>query len=250
MKIGIIGFGSFGKFAHTVLSPHADVYVYDASTQDSSEEVVFVTLENMREMDGLILAVPLSSYSTLLPKLRSILQPDTVLIDVCSVKVKAHELIREYLPDHTSLLVSHPLFGPQSASNGLKGHDIIITDAIGERAEAIVVFCEQSLGLNVHRFSDQEHDRVMAYVHALTFFVARGLSDSQLPALPFKTPSFDALTALVDLDHNHSAELFHTIEQGNPYAADVRQDFIKTLEKLDASMTHPTRTSSDIQTTS
>lgn len=62
----------------------------------------------------------------------------------------------------------------------------------------------------------------MAQVHALTFFVARGLENMDLPEVPFMTPSYQQVLDLIKLDRAHSAELYNTIENGNPYTAKMR----------------------------
>lgn len=228
MKIGIIGHGSFGTFAAETLSHYADISIYDEREPDTS-----ASFDVIASADVVILAVPLSAYKVILNKLKPLIHENTLIVDICSVKVPSRDIVLDALATHPNILISHPLFGPQSAANGLTGHDIIVTNVIGERAEQGVVFLKEKLGLNVYTITAEEHDHMMAYVHALTFFVARGLSRLELPAIPFKTPSFAMLQALIDLDHKHSDELFSTIQKGNPYAADVREKFIDELIRLD-----------------
>ena len=228
MKIGIIGHGSFGTFAAGALTPYADILTYDEREPDTS-----APFEAIASADVIILAVPLSAYEVILKKLKALLHENTLIVDICSVKVPSRNIVLDILKTHPNILISHPLFGPQSAANGLNGHDIIVTNVIGEKAEQGVVFLKEKLGLNVHEITAEEHDHIMAYVHALTFFVARGLSGLELPVIPFKTPSFAMLQALIDLDHKHSDELFSTIQKGNPYAADVRKKLINELIQLD-----------------
>jgi prephenate dehydrogenase len=76
------------------------------------------------------------------------------------------------------------------------------------------------------------HDKLMAQVHALTFFLARGLSAYGLKANKFQTPSFQMLLDLVELDSKHSTELFETIEIGNPYAKQARADLLDKLNSI------------------
>ena len=231
MKISIIGNGSFGTFAAKALSPYADIYTYDKNPDDNT-----LNLQDITSMDAILLAIPLSAYQDVLGQLKPILKKETLVIDICSVKVPSRDLVLGTLESHPNILVSHPLFGPQSAASGLAGHDIIITNVIGEQANKAVTFLKEKLHLNTHLMTAEEHDRMMAYVHALTFFIARGLSDLEIPSIPLKTPSFAMLQALIDLDHKHSDELFMTIQKGNPYAADVRKAMIEELNRLDHSI--------------
>jgi prephenate dehydrogenase len=156
----------------------------------------------------------------------------SLVIDTCSVKVEAEKRLRAALPDHQNLLITHPMFGPQSAANGVAGHTLIVTGAYGDRAEAAVTYCQEKLGLAVRRMTSDEHDRIMADVHALTFFVARGLARYGLKESPFQAPSFKMLLDLVAFDASHTDELFRTIEMGSPYARSAREKFIRTLESI------------------
>jgi hypothetical protein len=70
-------------------------------------------------------------------------------------------------------------------------------------------------------------------VHVLTFFVARGLGNMNIEVMPFKTPSYDMLTALIDFDAKHSDELFQTIQQGNPYGDEVRRSLVQSFQELE-----------------
>jgi prephenate dehydrogenase len=183
-----------------------------------------------------LLAIPLHTLPATLERLKENLRPDTLLVDVCSVKVKPQQLYASILPEHANVLVTHPLFGPQSAANGTKGHRLIVTKQSGEQAVHVLEFCRQQLGLEVHEMTADEHDKIMARVHALTFFVARGLGEMQLADETFMTPSYKMLMDLVRLDTSHSEELFKTVEQGNPYAQAERQRLLASFAQIEASL--------------
>jgi prephenate dehydrogenase len=82
------------------------------------------------------------------------------------------------------------------------------------------------------RMTSEEHDKAMAEVHALTFFVARGLERTGLQASPFQAPSFQMLLSLVAFDKTNTEDLFRTVELGNPYAKSAREKFVKTLQQI------------------
>lgn len=235
-KIGIIGYGSFGQFTAGVLASHADIYLHDSTLPKEITNGTAISFDQLATMDCVILAVPLDAYETVLLKLKPLLRPDVLVVDVCSVKVESTNIIQKVIPHHQNILICHPLFGPQSAMDTTKGHDIIITDAIGDKAVHSEQFLAKKLGLKVHHISAEEHDRVMAYVHVLTFFVARGLSTMNHPHIPFQTPSYNLLTALIDFDHKHTQDLFTTIQQGNPYANEVRHKLVRTFSELEQSL--------------
>ena len=84
VKVGIVGYGSFGRFAAGVLEKHCEVYVWNEPQVVAEHRVV--AFSELAEMDVIILAIPLESYEAVLAGLRPILRADTVVVDVCSVK--------------------------------------------------------------------------------------------------------------------------------------------------------------------
>ncbi|MGE5298573.1 MAG: prephenate dehydrogenase/arogenate dehydrogenase family protein [Acidobacteriota bacterium] len=229
MKVGIVGFGSFGQFAARVLAPHAEVLVWSEPAVGEG-----VSFEEVAASDVIILAVPLDVYEPVLVRLQPLLRAETIVVDICSVKLESRDIMLRVLGEGQNMLVAHPLFGPESAANGTAGHELIVCDAVGERAEACLEFCERELGLKITRISAEQHDRVMAYVQVLTFFVARALGRMDMPDIPFKTPSFNELMDLIHLDSKHSDELFATIQRGNPFAGEVREAFLRSARDLEA----------------
>jgi prephenate dehydrogenase len=233
--VGIVGLGSFGSFIAGLMPGTVRVLGYDRSGQrvDGVKEASF---SEAARADIVILAVPLASLESTLQELRPHLRPESLVIDVCSVKVGPEELYIEHLPGHAHLLMTHPLFGPQSAATGTHGHRLIVTKAVGEISAKVLAFCKEQLGLDITHMSAEDHDKIMARVHALTFFVARGLSDMGLQDEIFMTPSYKMLMDLVRLDHSHSQELFRTIEQGNPYAKGERERLLRHFSEIEASL--------------
>lgn len=235
MRVGIVGLGNFGRFVASVLAKDAslDVVAHDTSDVPALEGVAKTELAEVAASDAVILCVPLAAYDQLLPELRTHLRDDTLVVDVCSIKTEAENRIRHHLPAHQSLLMTHPMFGPQSAPGGnVAGKTLIVTSAEGEAAQQALDFCQAELGLTVMRMTNEEHDREMANVHALTFFVARGLAQTGLQESPFQAPSFQMLLNLVAFDRSHTEDLFRTIELGNPFAKAARERFVETLQAI------------------
>lgn len=229
--VGIIGLGSFGAFVSTLIPSSCELLGYDQS-HIKVDGVKSVSLERLMKADVVILAVPLGSYESLFSRLRPLLKPSTLLIDVCSVKTRPEQIMGKYFPSHKNILFSHPLFGPQSAINGTKGHSLVITGKKGSLADSVVEYCRNRLGLVIHSYTAKEHDQIMANVHVLTFFVGRGLSNLNVDDGPFSTPSHQMIMDLIALDHSHTKELFETIQLGNPYAAQMRRAVIASFNKL------------------
>lgn len=136
------------------------------------------------------------------------------------------------------MVATHPLFGPESAAKTLSGHTFVLCRDASNNAEATVIAdFANKLGLNVVEQTTIEHDKEMATVHALTFFIAQGLVNNKIHDASLRTPSFQKLLSLAELERHHSEELFKTIQQGNPYASSVRAQFMQELQNIDTALT-------------
>lgn len=233
--VGIIGLGAFGVFLHGLLPESVKVLAYDTAKKDVPG-VTFGSLEEVCATDIVVLCIPLNVYEQILPRISTHLKSDTLVVDICSVKTKPQALLHQHLPHHQNLLVTHPMFGPQSAPNGTSGHTLVVCEASGRRAEQVLDYCEKMLKLKLLEMSADEHDKEMSLVHALTFFVARGLGEMHPKTSCFAAPSYQLIQNLVAFDATHSDELFQTIQKGNPYAPKVRRELIKQLEAIDETL--------------
>ena len=229
--VGLIGYGSFGELVAQILDGRATVKV-TSRTLSKVPERLRASMAEVAACDDVVISVPLGSYRTVLTELAQHITPDTVVVDVCSVKQIPCRLITELLPNN-KLVATHPLFGPQTTTDGLEGLVMVVCDEESDAEEArnLSEFAE-SLGLEVVHMSAEEHDREMAKIHALTFFIARGLFGMDIEDFRLKTPSYKRLESLIELERNHSEELFETIQLGNPFAESVRRGFVRDIDKL------------------
>lgn len=238
--VGLIGYGNFGELLVGLLHGRVKTRVYSRSTGKIPEHLR-ASLEEVAACDYVVIAVPLAAYRSVLTELAKHIASTAVVIDVCSVKVIPCELIAELLP-HNRTVATHPLFGPQTASKSLKGLTMVICDEQSDAAQALLVdrFC-RLLGLSVVHMSAEEHDKQMAKVHALTFFIARGLFGMGLEDVELKTPSFQRLESLLELEKHHTHDLYETIQLGNTFAGDVRETFLQNIQELNDELKQATK---------
>ncbi len=237
--IGIIGYGSFGSLLASLVAPHVTVKVYDrqAITGDLPTHVQEASLDEVAHCDVVVLAVDLVGMRPVCEQLASLVRPETVVMDICSVKVKPAQLLEQMLSGKCRLLASHPMFGPNSVANNsgtCRGLTWVWHELEGGPFPELEALVGQEMGATIVRMTPDEHDRQMAWVHALTFFVGRALVDMDIPAVSLDTGYYQKLRDLFELEKTHSRALFDTIEAGNPYAAAVRQQLMTTLTRLDA----------------
>lgn len=234
LSIGIIGFGAFGKLAAEHLSRKADVSVTDVV--DKSEEakklgVEFASLEEVTCRDVVILSVPMDSLEDVLHKIKDKVKEGGLVLDVCSLKSFSCSLMKDVLPDSVDIVGTHPLFGPQSASDSIKGMKIALCDVRGDRISEVKDFCED-LGLNVFKTTPKEHDRQMAFSQALTHFIGQVANRMGIKRVRFSTKTFDDLMDIIDIIKDDKWRLFENIQSMNPFAGEVRDEFIEESIEL------------------
>lgn len=224
--IGIIGRGNFAQLLTKILKSYAsEIDMIGRSSSESERVKVF-------NADIIILSVTFDAYPKVLKELQPKLKENSLLVDVCSIKVKPLSLIQEFFPGHKNLLITHPLFGPQSARKSTKNLKLIVCQESGQEATKLLNFCQEKLKLNLVRMSPEEHDKAMAYTHALTFFVSEALHPFQLQEHGITTPSFAKLLSLSQVASLETRELLNSVHKDNPFAGEVRDKFADHVDKL------------------
>lgn len=233
---GVVGAGEFGKVVAEHLAPlSAQVLIFDKNPRaELPENAEAADMATVAESDVVVAAVPFDAYPTVIPEIAAHATPDTLIVDVCSVKTKPAEVFADHgLLDRPNVLMTHPLFGPQSIFAGVGGKNVVITQAHGERTEALLDYWRQK-GLGTVDMSAEDHDKEMAKVHVLPFIIGRSLLMMDITESPLATGYFGKLLTLIDVERHHSPELFNTIQQHNPYAANMRSELIATMSLLHA----------------
>ncbi|PZN95985.1 MAG: prephenate dehydrogenase/arogenate dehydrogenase family protein, partial [Alphaproteobacteria bacterium] len=143
-KLGLIGFGAFGRLTARHLSPWFDIHAHDPAATDSDGHATLTDLATAAACPTIILAVPVEALAATLTEIRPHLRPDALVIDVGSVKVKPARLMAELLPPGVRIVGTHPLFGPQSGKAGIAGLRLAACEVRGKRdARRVAAFCRR-----------------------------------------------------------------------------------------------------------
>jgi prephenate dehydrogenase len=236
---GIVGYGHFGQFLAPSLARHGKVLVYDADeakVEHAADGVRPASLDEVAAANVVILAVPFAALAGVLREIGDVLGRDTVVMDVVSTKERASKLLEELLPPDANLLATHPLFGPPSMTRIEPGLRLVVTAERGPAAAGFRKFLESELGLEVVSLSPEEHDRAMAYMQSLPFFIARALVSVDLLELEHRDvlaiPSFQKLAEIAFIEQQHTVDMFDTSQISNPYADEARRHFVAALQQL------------------
>jgi len=236
--IGIIGFGRFGKLVADYLARDLEVFVYNRSGKSS--EIVKTgaqptSLETVCQQDIIIPCVPISTFIDNLKSIAPLLKPDSLVIDVCSVKEYPVQWMLEELPESVSILATHPMFGPDSASDSLQDRKICLCRVrmAEEKYQKIKTYLT-SKGLIVIEATPSEHDEQIATSLSLTHMIGRTLSEYGAAPLDIDTEGYKRLLRILEVVERDTWQLFQDMHRYNPYAREKRSAFIKVMQDLNA----------------
>lgn len=236
--VGILGFGRFGRaFGQLLLDAGGQVRAYDPRGDlptdvraDSPEALV-------RGAIFVVLAMPLPSIRAVLSQLRPHLTGQHTVLDVGSVKVMPAEVMSELLGDAVPWVATHPLFGPTSLAQGERPLRVVVCpnerhpDAV-ERVKGLY----HAIGCETFSQEPDDHDRIMAYTHALTYFVTKGMLEIGVDRITEAPPSFRAMALTIEAVRSDAGHLFSALHRENPYAASARERLLAALAAVDRSL--------------
>lgn len=237
MNAGLIGFGRIGRLLAKHFARDAKIHVYDPKLDARAVRAlgaVPATLAEACAQDVVVLCVPIGSFEALTRRIKGLVRPGALVVDVCSVKESPVRAMKRHLPRSVSLLATHPNFGPDSAADSLKGRKIVLCrvrmkDADYRRAKHAL----ERKGLDVVEMSPREHDRRMASSLVLTHFIGRSLIAYGAKTTGVDTEGYKRLLRILETVQNDSWELFEDMNHFNAYAAPMRRRFLNAMRKTD-----------------
>jgi prephenate dehydrogenase len=165
------------------------------------------------------------------------LAPGTLVMDTCSVKVHPVKVMKRIFPAEISILGTHPMFGPDSGSEGVQGLPMILCPVRIENRELDRwkgIF--SSMGLAVTVMEASVHDKEAAFTQGVAHYIGRVLKDLGMGASPIATVGFRKLLEIMDQTCNDPWQLFLDLQRYNPYTREMRLRLKKSLDSIMASI--------------
>lgn len=193
-------------------------------------------LEAVVKVQVLFLCVPISQLEKCCRQIAPMLNPQTLVVDACSVKLWPAKILKKFLPSRQPILATHPLFGPDSAkvNAGVKGLKIVVCSLrknLPQEKMAVKIF--KALDLKIIFAAPAEHDRQMAPSQALVHLIGRALGGLNLRPQAIATPDYASLLHVQDMVSRDTWQLFFDMQEKNPFTRGLREKFIKNLGDLD-----------------
>ena len=235
-KIGLVGFGRFGKLIIRHLSSDFEFYIYDKKNKKKEirkNNATPATFNEACRQDIVILAVPISDMENTLKNIKNLLKKNSILIDVCSVKEYPVKLMKSILPKHVQILATHPMFGPDTAADTLDGRKIVLCKVrIQNKIYSQIKRFLESRQLNVIETTPEKHDEEIAKSLVLTHFIGRSLMAMGISNLSIDTQGYKKLMEVLETVKHDTLQLFEDMNKHNRFSNNVRENFIKSAIKL------------------
>ena len=231
-KVGIIGYGRFGKLLVDLLPDSKyEIKIYDSS-DISDDSIKLYSLDEVLQSLIVFIAVPISAFEDVVKEISQYNLYNTTIVDVCSVKVYPVEIMKKYLPEHIGIIASHPHFGPDSYSpfKELKITIYPIRDIYNRFDEIKQVFESQSI--RTVELTPDEHDRMAASTQGITHFIGRVLDESGVRSTQINTFGFNELLGVIEQTCNDSWDLFKDLQKYNPYTNEMIDKLVKNIQNL------------------
>ena len=235
--IGIIGFGRFGKLTAGYLAEDFEFYVFNRTNKSAEIKKAgdrSASLKKVCRQKIVILCLPISTFKEVLVEIRPLLNKDSVVVDVCSVKVYPTEWMKTSLPETVSILATHPIFGPDSASDSLKGRKIFLSPIrISKQPYQKIKTYLASKELVLIESTPEDHDEQIAVSLSLTHYIGRALSEFGAAPLGIDSEGYKRLLHILEVVENDTWQLFYDMHRYNPYAQKKRTAFLQALQKIE-----------------
>jgi prephenate dehydrogenase len=234
MTIGVYGLGRFGFFWSELLSRSVPVCAYSRSPERRTPPGVRrVGEDELLSQPVIILCVAISSMEDVLGRIHGRLSPGALVMDTCSVKTHPVGLMERMLPASAAILGTHPMFGPDSAREGVAGLSMILCPvrmAVHELERWREFF--STMGLAVSVMSPDEHDREAAFTQGIAHYIGRVLADLGVRQSRIGTVGYNKLLEIVEQTCNDPWQLFLDLQRYNPHTREMRVRLEKSLRSI------------------
>lgn len=197
----------------------------------------------LKELDLLIIAVPVDNLVEVLPTILDQLREDQVVIEVGSTKTPIFEAIKNH-PKRKLFVSTHPMAGtefsgPEAAIENLfKNKRAVICDKELSDANAVKLveeMYEKGLGMNLIYMDSVDHDVHTAYISHISHICSFALANTVLEKekdekriFELASTGFESTVRLAKSSPETWIQIFH---QNQENLLDVLDEYINTLLK-------------------
>jgi len=224
--VGIVGYGNFGKFVHELGQRFfPDITFRVHSRRATIDDENFFDLKAVAQSDLVILCAGIGEYEERLLAVLENARPETILVDVATVKKHTSELFRKHCENHR-FVSTHPMFGPESYKKYkgvVDGFRIVVTDyALKNDQYQMLKKQFAAFGFSIIEMTADEHDKRLAETLFLTHYIGQSIIKAGFSRTEIDTLSFQFLMDAVE-SVKDDKKLFADVYAFNPYCKAVAE---------------------------
>jgi prephenate dehydrogenase len=194
----------------------------------------FFDLKTTAQSDIVILCDGISEYEERLVAVLKYARPETILIDVATVKKYTSELCHKYC-EGRRFISTHPMFGPESYKKykgDISGFRIVVTD-YALRNDQYQMLKKQfaTYGFSIIEMTADEHDKRLAETLFVTHYIGQSILRAGFTRTEIDTLSFQFLMDAVE-SVKDDKKLFADVYNYNPYCKAVAERFHAAQEAV------------------
>jgi prephenate dehydrogenase len=234
-SVGIVGYGHFGQFLHELAGrffPDMTLKIY--SRRAEVDGATFFSLEEVSVCDVVIVCGAIREYEEQIKAVVAASLPETIIIDVATVKKYTSELLRKHC-EGRRFISTHPMFGPESYKKhggDVSGFRIVVTDYVLKNDQyQRLKNMFATFGFLIIEMTADEHDKRLAETLFLTHYVGQSIIKAGFERTSIDTLSFQFLMDAVESVKDDKA-LFQDVYRFNPYCKEVAERFHSAQEKV------------------
>lgn len=238
-NLTIVGFGIIGQIFAKDLKNFFNVTIWNRSDKSEIAKNIGVQFEMdmkkaLEKADIILVCIPIPVFDNIIKKIVGFTKKDTLVIDVCSVKEKPMQIMKENL--NCSFLGLHPLFGKVDS---IKGYKIVACKGIGKDKGFLNVL--KDAGAKIIEMDASEHDKILGSIQGMTHLIGLGVIEyikdmDKKKVKSVSTPTFEYLLGLAERMQINNPEIFLEIQKHNKYARKARKLMLEKLKNVDSIM--------------
>jgi len=184
--VAIIGAGKMGRWFTKFFLEEGDSVIVSSRSKEKllkiRDEFGVETTDNVnavKNADRVLICVPIENIEEVVKEIHSHIQPNQVVMDICSIKEIPVKIMHKYIKTGTTL-GTHPVFGP--GVKNIKNQNFIFTPISNKEkvfAKNFKSWLEERQA-NVFIMSPRKHDELMSVVLGLPHFLGLVVCDTLL----------------------------------------------------------------------
>ena len=241
LKIGIVGFGRFGKFISERMVKYG-FNVYTTSRKDYTKTANKLNIEYLKfdefiniNLDVIIFSTSINSFEKVLDSFPIEFLKDKLIVDVLSVKEFPLEVIKNKVGNNCPILVTHPMFGPDSGKDSWKGKKFVYwVENINELTNVVTPFLKfwEDQGCKLLKLKPEVHDELSANSQFISHFIGRLLEEIGSEETIIDTDLYKHLIKVMEYSVNDSWDLFEGLYNFNKKSKNTLSRFKYCFDKL------------------